>query len=132
MNRRPLVRALLASAAIAAAIALAGCNTESTPAVGGRHMQPLSERMLADIDEKNMAKESPILVRIFKQESELEVWKEDKTGRFALLKTYPICRWSGQLGPKLREGDRQAPEGFYTVQAGQMNPNSSFHLSFDT
>jgi len=58
-------------------------------------MQPLSERMLADIDEKNMAKESPILVRIFKQESELEVWKEDKTGRFALLKTYPICRWSG-------------------------------------
>jgi len=50
-------------------------------------MQPLSERMLTDIDEKNMAKESPILVRIFKQESELEIWKEDKTGRFALLKT---------------------------------------------
>jgi Uncharacterized protein conserved in bacteria len=75
-----LVRALLASAAIAAAIALAGCNTESTPAVGGRHMQPLSDRMIADIEEKNMAKESPILVRIFKQESELEVWKEDKTG----------------------------------------------------
>ena len=101
MNRRPLVRALLASAAIAAAIALAGCNTESPPAVGGRHMQPLSERMLTDIDEKNMAKESPILVRIFKQESELEIWKEDKTGRFALLKTYPICRWSGDLGPKV-------------------------------
>ena len=58
MNRRPLVRALLASAAFAAAIALAGCNnTESTPAVGGRHMQPLSERMLTDIDEKNMVKE---------------------------------------------------------------------------
>ena len=67
-------------------------------------MQPLSERMLADIDEKNMAKESPILVRIFKEESELEVWKEDKTGRFALLKTYPICRWSGDLGPKIRQG----------------------------
>jgi len=132
LNRRPLVRALLASAAIAAAIALAGCNTESTPAVGGRHMQPLSERMLADIDEKNMAKESPILVRIFKQESELEVWKEDKTGRFALLKTYPICRWSGDLGPKIRQGDRQAPEGFYTITPGLMNPNSNYYLAINT
>ena len=46
-------------------------------------MQPLSERMLADIEKRNMTKESPILVRIFKEESELEVWKEDKTGRFA-------------------------------------------------
>jgi murein L,D-transpeptidase YafK len=127
------VRALLASAAIAAAIALAGCNTESsTPAVGGRHLQPLSERMLTDIDEKNMAKESPILVRIFKQESELEIWKEDKTGRFALLKTYPICRWSGDLGPKIKQGDRQAPEGFYTITPGLMNPNSNYYLAINT
>ena len=95
-------------------------------------MQPLSERMLADIDEKNMAKESPILVRIFKQESELEVWKEDKTGRFALLKTYPICRWSGDLGPKIRQGDRQAPEGFYTITPGLMNPNSNYYLAINT
>ena len=86
LNRRPLVRSLLASAAIAAAIALAGCDTDGTPAVvSGRHMQPLSERMLADIETKNMEKESAILVRIFKEEAELEVWKEDKTGRFALL-----------------------------------------------
>jgi murein L,D-transpeptidase YafK len=127
-----LVRALLASAAIAAAIALAGCNTESPPSVGGRHMQPLSERMLTDIDEKNMAKESPILVRIFKQESELEIWKEDKTGRFALLKTYPICRWSGDLGPKIKQGDRQAPEGFYTITPGLMNPNSNYYLAINT
>ena len=95
-------------------------------------MQPLSERMLADIDEKNMAKESPILVRIFKQESELEVWKEDKTGRFALLKTYPICRWSGDLGPKIKQGDRQAPEGFYTITPGLMNPNSNYYLAINT
>jgi murein L,D-transpeptidase YafK len=127
-----LVRALLASAAIAAAIALAGCNTESTPAVGGRHMQPLSDRMITDIEEKNMAKESPILVRIFKQESELEVWKEDKNGRFALLKTYPICRWSGDLGPKIKQGDRQAPEGFYTITPGLMNPNSNYYLAINT
>src|SRR6516164_11315803 len=93
LNRRPLVRALLASAAIAAALTLAGCDTDgTTSAVNGRHMQPLSDRMQAEIESKNMAKESPILVRIFKEESELEVWKQDRSGRFALLNTYPICR----------------------------------------
>jgi murein L,D-transpeptidase YafK len=132
LNRQPLVRSLLASAAIAAAVALAGCDTDGTPSVSGRHMQPLSDRMLADIETRNMAKESPILVRIFKEESELEVWKEDKTGRLALLRTYPICRWSGELGPKIKQGDRQAPEGFYTITPGQMNPNSQYYLAINT
>jgi murein L,D-transpeptidase YafK len=128
-----LVRALLASAALAAAIALAGCDTDgTTTAVNGRHMQPLSDKMLAETENKNMAKESPILVRIFKQESELEVWKEDKNGQFALLKSYPICRWSGELGPKIKQGDRQAPEGFYTITPGLMNPNSSYYLAINT
>ena len=95
-------------------------------------MQPLSDKMLAEIESKNMAKESPILVRIFKQESELEVWKEDKNGQFALLRTYPICRWSGELGPKIKQGDRQAPEGFYTITPGLMNPNSSYYLAINT
>lgn len=73
----------------------------------------------------------PVLVRIFKLESELEVWKRDKTGNYALLKTYPMCRWSGKLGPKTEEGDRQAPEGFYSVSAWQLNPRSQYFLSFD-
>ncbi len=133
MNRRPLVRALLASAAIAAALALAGCDTDgTTSAVNGRHMQPLSDRMQGEIESKNMAKESPILVRIFKEESELEVWKQDRSGRFALLNTYPICRWSGELGPKIKQGDRQAPEGFYTITPGLMNPNSNYYLAINT
>jgi murein L,D-transpeptidase YafK len=122
----------MASAALAAAIALAGCDTDGTPAVNGRHMQPLSERMLGEIENKNMEKESAILVRIFKEEAELEVWKEDKTGRFALLRTYPICRWSGDLGPKIKEGDRQAPEGFYPITPGLMNPNSNYYLAINT
>ena len=88
--------------------------------------------MLADIKKRNMTKESPILVRIFKEESELEVWKEDRTGRFALLRTYPICRWSGELGPKIKLGDRQAPEGFYTITPGLMNPNSNYYLAINT
>ena len=72
-----------------------------------------------------------MLVRLFKQEAELEVWKQDAAGRYELLRTYPICRWSGELGPKIKEGDRQAPEGFYTITPAQMNPNSQFYLAFN-
>jgi murein L,D-transpeptidase YafK len=122
----------LVTAALAAAVVLTGCETDGNlPALGEKALRPLSPKMLADIDAKNMDKDSPILVRAFKEESELEVWKQDRTGRFALLKTYPICRWSGELGPKIREGDRQAPEGFYNITPHQMNPNSQYYLSFD-
>ena len=79
-----------------------------------------------------MDKESPILARIFKEEAEMEIWKQNRDGQFVLLKTYPICRWSGDLGPKKKEGDRQAPEGFYTITPGQMNPNSNYYLAFNT
>ena len=60
------------------------------------------------------------------------MWKRGSDGRYALLKTYPVCRWSGQLGPKIKEGDCQTVEGFYTIKPGQMNPNSAYYLSFDT
>jgi murein L,D-transpeptidase YafK len=73
---------------------------------------------------------APVYIRIFKLESELELWVE-KDGRFERFATYPICLWSGRLGPKLKEGDRQAPEGFYTVAKAQLNPNSRMHLSFN-
>jgi murein L,D-transpeptidase YafK len=132
LNRRPLLRTLLAFAAITAALALAGCDTDGGVVPSGRALAPLSDKMLADIEQKNMSKESPILVRLFKEESELEVWKQDNSGRYALLKTYPICRWSGELGPKIKLGDRQAPEGFYTITPGQMNPNSNYYLAINT
>ena len=98
----------------------------------GRSQAPLSEKTLAEIEAKHMDKDSPILVRLFKEEAEMEVWKKNRDGEFALLKTYPICRWSGDLGPKIKEGDRQAPEGFYTITPGQMNPNSNYYLAFNT
>jgi murein L,D-transpeptidase YafK len=69
-------------------------------------------------------------MRIFKMEGGLEVWIQ-KNGKFELFKTYPICSYSGYPGPKLYEGDWQSPEGFYTVSARQMNPNSQYHLSFN-
>ncbi|MGI9521346.1 MAG: L,D-transpeptidase family protein [Hyphomicrobiaceae bacterium] len=73
---------------------------------------------------------APIFVRILKREFELEIWMK-RNGRFHLFETYPVCKWSGRLGPKLREGDRQAPEGFYTVMASAMNPASRWHRSFN-
>jgi murein L,D-transpeptidase YafK len=130
-SRSPAL-ALLTATMVAAAMALGGCTFTGPPAGNGRDMQPLSERMLAELAAKDMEKESPILVRIFKEEAELEVWKQDKSGRFALLRTYPICRWSGQLGPKIKQGDRQAPEGYYTITPGLMNPNSNYYLAINT
>jgi murein L,D-transpeptidase YafK len=112
-------------------MALAGCNPSDIP-TNGRALAPLSDKMIAQMAEKNMDKYSPILVRVFKEESEMEVWKQNRDGQFALLKTYPICRWSGALGPKIRQGDRQAPEGFYTITPAQMNPNSNYYLAFNT
>ncbi len=126
-----LARLSAASIALALATALGGCETDDLAQVGARALKPLPAALAAEIDKRNMPRESPILVRLFKEEAELEVWKQDADGRFALLKTYPICRWSGELGPKIKEGDRQAPEGFYTITPGQMNPNSNYYLSFN-
>jgi len=95
-------------------------------------IKELSPELLSLLQQKNMPKYSPILLRIFKKESELEVWKQDTSGHFQILKTYPICRWSGDLGPKLHEGDGQAPEGFYTVTVELMNPLSKYYLSINT
>ncbi len=114
-----------------AALALAGCYGEEGYQLPTRAMKELSPEMLALLQQKNMPKDSPILVRVFKEESELEVWKQDTTGQFQLLKVYPICRWSGELGPKKTEGDRQAPEGFYAITPGLMNPNSNYYLAIN-
>ncbi len=133
MIDRSLVRALIASAALAAGALLAGCNSDQISlANNAKANRPVSPKLVAAMGQKDMDLQSPILIRLFKQEAELEVWKQDRAGRFALLKTYPICRWSGDLGPKVREGDRQAPEGFYSISPAQMNPQSAYYLSFNT
>jgi murein L,D-transpeptidase YafK len=126
------VRALAMLFALAGALALAGCYSDDGYQIPSRAMKELSPEMLGLLDQKNMPKDSPILVRVFKEESELEVWKQDTTGRYALLKVYPICRWSGELGPKKVQGDRQAPEGFYAITPGLMNPNSNYYLAINT
>src|SRR5262245_61985071 len=95
------------------------------------HLQPQTRDHLMLLGKKGMDPQAPIFIRIFKEESELEVWKLKSDGRFYHFKTYPICNWSGELGPKLKEGDRQAPEGFYSVSREQMNPDSKYHLAMN-
>ncbi len=109
---------------------LGGCE-ESLTRSNGRSTAPIPSKVLALMKEKNTDAHKPILIRAFKKEAELEIWKQQADGQYTLLKTYPMCRWSGQLGPKVREGDRQVPEGFYTITPGQMNPNSAYYLSFN-
>ncbi len=125
MIYRTLVRALVTSAALAAGVLLAGCNSDEVSlATNAKANQPVPPKLIQAMVEKDMDLNSPILVRLFKEEAELEVWKQDRSGRFALL--------SGDLGPKVREGDRQAPEGFYAISPAQMNPQSAYYLSFNT
>jgi murein L,D-transpeptidase YafK len=112
------------------ALTLGACE-EDRYRGSARHHIPIPSATYALMAEKGMSKDQPILIRSYKKESELEIWKRKANGEYALLKTYPMCRWSGQLGPKMREGDRMAPEGFYAITPAQMNPNSSFYVSFN-
>jgi hypothetical protein len=73
---------------------------------------------------------APAYVRIFKKEGELELWLK-VNGRYSLYRNFPICKWSGRLGPKVKEADYQSPEGFYSVSARQLNPHSNYHLAFN-
>ena len=141
-----VLRALVLTAAFAAALMPVTClaetsngaksngekSSEKIPKLPAKATKELPPELLSLLRQKKMPKTSPILVRIFKEEAELEVWKQDTTGRFQILKTYPVCRWSGDLGPKFQEGDRQTPEGFYTVTPQLMNPHSSFYLAINT
>lgn len=124
------LRLLPASIAMMIGLSLAACE-ETRNRGAARHNIPIPNEVMALMSEKGMGRNDPVLIRSFKKESELEIWKVARDGQYKLLKSYPMCRWSGQLGPKKREGDRQAPEGFYSITPAQMNPNSAFYLSFN-
>jgi murein L,D-transpeptidase YafK len=89
-------------------------------------------RLERDLSAKGLHFGDPVFVRIFKEERMLEVWVEHRsTKKFHLFRTWPIAAMSGDLGPKLMEGDNQAPEGFYFVTPDRMKPDSRFHLAFN-
>lgn len=87
----------------------------------------------ASLQEQGLVLGQPIFIRIFKESDELEVWMQPGPERpFQHFKTYEISNYGGQgIGPKLREGDGVAPEGFYFVTPAQLNPYSRYHLSFN-
>jgi murein L,D-transpeptidase YafK len=116
----------MAAAAVGCMLAACSGGPQIPPAE-----QPLSKETLSLLARKGMMAEAPIFIRIFKEESELEVWKAREDGRFYHFKTYPICNWSGDLGPKIAQGDKQAPEGFYTIASSQMKPDSQYYLAFN-
>ena len=118
---------------LVAALAVAGCNEsqstfEGLTAKGELH---IPQKVLDEMKAKDMPRTSPVRARIFKEEGKLEIWKQKSNGRYDIIASYDICKWSGKLGPKFIEGDRQAPEGFYTVRPWQMKPNSQFYLAFN-
>src|ERR1700723_2164443 len=123
-------RVLAACLVASAGALLAGCE-DQLDSGSARSLRPIPQKTLALMDQIGSSPSSPTLIRTYKKEAELQIWKMKSDGQYALLKTFPMCRWSGQLGPKLREGDHQVPEGFYTITPGQMNPNSAYYLSFN-
>ncbi|MEH3120110.1 MAG: murein L,D-transpeptidase [Methylorubrum populi] len=127
-SRRPARLSLRALPAVLVALLTAA---PGSPARADKANAPIPAATLALMAARGTGAAAPIVLRAYKRESEIEVWKRNAAGRYVPIKTYPICRWSGQLGPKTKNGDRQTPEGFYTVAKGQMNPNSRYHLSFD-
>jgi murein L,D-transpeptidase YafK len=96
------------------------------PLPGTPDLKQLPQRLAA----QGLKEGLPIFVRIFKAESELELWMQ-KNGEYVLFATYPICQWSGVLGPKFYEGDNQSPEGFYSVARSQLKWHSRHHRAFD-
>ena len=111
---------------------LAACQDVDTKDFAPKASKQIPEKLMTLIKSKGMTRTSPILIRLYKEEGVLEVWKQKNTGRYDFVEDFAICKMSGKLGPKFIEGDRQAPEGFYAITPGQMNPKSSYHLAFNT
>jgi murein L,D-transpeptidase YafK/Tfp pilus assembly protein PilX len=124
------------------AVAVAGCTNETLDTfdkvdvditkVSSKTNYQLSSAVLSKLSSMGIDRSSPMMLRIFKEEGRLELWKADRANRFKLVRNYKICAWSGKLGPKMKEGDRQAPEGFYPLSKANMNPNSSYYLAINT
>ncbi len=109
------------------------CNAQKIPSsVRSRNaITNVTPRLENEFTDSNLVLGKPVYIRIFKEENELELWVEDSSG-FKLFKTYAICDYGSEgIGPKVMQGDGKAPEGFYFVKPNQLNPYSSFHLSFN-
>ncbi len=127
-RHKPILASLLVVALAAALLVVRSHSRADRVEQVATRVAPELEEALK---EEQLRFGAPVFMRIFKESNELELWMKAPDGRFQLFRTYEICRWSGSLGPKLKEGDRQSPEGFYQVTPDLMNPRSRFHLSFN-
>jgi murein L,D-transpeptidase YafK len=117
---------------VVAMLALAGCGGILPKNSSQRAYQSLKQATVDRLKSMGSSPGQAMMIRVYKETNEFEVWKRTTGGTFKLFKSYEICAYSGVLGPKIKEGDRQAPEGFYNITPALMNPNSNFYLSFDT
>ena len=115
-------------------IALVRERTARLAAYHVRKPIPGAQSNLAPLDQRlsqgGFTLGAPVLLRVYKLSFELEVWLKRDSG-YALFTTYPICYFSGQLGPKLRMGDWQSPEGFYKIEPALLNPFTAHHRAFN-
>lgn len=138
---KPIGRCLGVAVLTTAALLQLAASASATPAISNTARRAYSKAMVPPgvptvsdrhrrLRERGLQAGSPMLVRIFKSESELEVWML-KDDRYELFSTYPICYWSGKLGPKQREGDRQSAEGFYSVSRPQLHRHGRWKRALD-
>src|SRR5215207_6647384 len=128
----PFIKIFGFAMVVVATLALAGCGGIMPKSSSLRAQQSLKSATLTKLKDMGSSPGQAMMIRLFKQTNEFGVWKRTAAGTFKLFKTYDICAYSGTLGPKVKEGDRQAPEGFYNITPGLLNPNSSYYLSFNT
>lgn len=113
---------------------LTGCSSSITynGADFRRGLAPQTTALITASEKAGANQNSPSLIRIFKETHELELWRKASNGKYALVNTFKICAFSGDIGPKFKQGDRQAPEGFYTITNGQLNYQSIRFVSLNT
>jgi len=139
--RRTHVIVLIVLAVVVCGIALRsvlrGVAVSAVQTVAGRHTiaerveqygPAVRARLVSEFARAGIAyPPRAVVLAGLKREKQLEAWVSADGSAFRRLKSYPILAASGTLGPKLREGDRQVPEGIYAVES--LNPNSLYHLA---
>jgi murein L,D-transpeptidase YafK len=115
---------------LAVSVLIAGAMVVTTSKRDEISIKEAEASLPVRLEARHLKLGEPVFIRIFKEESQLELWMRNDAG-WKLFQAYAICRWSGGLGPKLRTGDRQAPEGFDRVGPAQLNPNSRWHRAFN-
>jgi murein L,D-transpeptidase YafK len=114
------------------ALSLSGCSIVYDQVDPRRGLAPQTTALVSASESVGATAKSPVLIRIFKQSNELELWRKTSQGQYALVNIFTVCAYSGDLGPKEKQGDRQAPEGFYNIVSSQLNYHSIRFLSLNT